>query len=75
VVFECLIFSECSFFKECPHPNEKQRLELGKKLTLESKQIKFWFQNRRTQMKVLYLKSYGFDSRVMIFMGMLWFLY
>ncbi|VYS70085.1 unnamed protein product [Arabidopsis thaliana] len=40
-----------SFFKECPHPNEKQRLELGKKLTLESKQIKFWFQNRRTQMK------------------------
>ncbi|KAL1198323.1 Homeobox-leucine zipper protein HDG7 [Cardamine amara subsp. amara] len=40
-----------SFFKECPHPNEKQRLELGKKLALESKQIKFWFQNRRTQMK------------------------
>ncbi|EOA14997.1 hypothetical protein CARUB_v10028346mg [Capsella rubella] len=40
-----------SFFKVCPHPNEKQRLELGKKLTLESKQIKFWFQNRRTQMK------------------------
>ncbi|CAA7059633.1 unnamed protein product [Microthlaspi erraticum] len=40
-----------SFFKECPHPNEKQRLELGSKLDLESKQIKFWFQNRRTQMK------------------------
>ncbi|XP_019095387.1 PREDICTED: homeobox-leucine zipper protein HDG7 isoform X2 [Camelina sativa] len=40
-----------SFFKVCPHPNEKQRLELGKKLTLEGKQIKFWFQNRRTQMK------------------------
>ncbi|CAN7139592.1 unnamed protein product [Brassica rapa subsp. narinosa] len=40
-----------SFFKVCPHPNEKQRLELGSKLSLESKQIKFWFQNRRTQMK------------------------
>ncbi|EOY23125.1 Homeobox-leucine zipper family protein / lipid-binding START domain-containing protein isoform 4 [Theobroma cacao] len=40
-----------SFFKECPHPDEKQRLELSRRLALESKQIKFWFQNRRTQMK------------------------
>ncbi|KAF8413120.1 hypothetical protein HHK36_001096 [Tetracentron sinense] len=40
-----------SLFKECPHPDEKQRLELGKKLCLESRQVKFWFQNRRTQMK------------------------
>ncbi|ESQ43310.1 hypothetical protein EUTSA_v10015677mg [Eutrema salsugineum] len=40
-----------SFFKVCPHPTEKQRRELGSKLALESKQIKFWFQNRRTQMK------------------------
>ncbi|KDP22311.1 hypothetical protein JCGZ_26142 [Jatropha curcas] len=39
------------FFKECPHPDEKQRLELSRRLGLESKQIKFWFQNRRTQMK------------------------
>ncbi|XP_048229112.1 homeobox-leucine zipper protein ANTHOCYANINLESS 2 isoform X2 [Ricinus communis] len=38
-------------FKECPHPDEKQRLELSRRLGLESKQIKFWFQNRRTQMK------------------------
>ncbi|KAK1392734.1 Homeobox-leucine zipper protein ANTHOCYANINLESS 2 [Heracleum sosnowskyi] len=38
-------------FKENPHPDEKQRLELGKRLTLENKQVKFWFQNRRTQMK------------------------
>ncbi|TYG52746.1 hypothetical protein ES288_D09G053500v1 [Gossypium darwinii] len=43
-----LIFS---FFKECPHPDEKQRRELSRRLALESKQIKFWFQNRRTQMK------------------------
>ncbi|GAV72495.1 Homeobox domain-containing protein/START domain-containing protein [Cephalotus follicularis] len=40
-----------NFFKECPHPDEKQRLELSRRLGLESKQIKFWFQNRRTQMK------------------------
>jgi hypothetical protein len=41
-----------SFFKECPHPDEKQRLDLSKRLGLENKQVKFWFQNRRTQMKV-----------------------
>ncbi|XP_024028635.1 homeobox-leucine zipper protein ANTHOCYANINLESS 2 isoform X2 [Morus notabilis] len=40
-----------AFFKECPHPDEKQRLELSKRLGLETKQVKFWFQNRRTQMK------------------------
>lgn len=40
-----------ALFKECPHPDEKQRLELSKRLCLESRQVKFWFQNRRTQMK------------------------
>ncbi|KAL1198143.1 Homeobox-leucine zipper protein ANTHOCYANINLESS 2 [Cardamine amara subsp. amara] len=40
-----------SMFKECPHPDEKQRLELSKRLSLETRQVKFWFQNRRTQMK------------------------
>lgn len=48
--FWCWVW--CSFFKECPHPDEKQRLELSKRLGLETKQVKFWFQNRRTQMKV-----------------------
>ncbi|XP_038905023.1 homeobox-leucine zipper protein ANTHOCYANINLESS 2-like isoform X2 [Benincasa hispida] len=40
-----------AMFKECPHPDEKQRLELSRRLSLETKQVKFWFQNRRTQMK------------------------
>ncbi|XP_019708739.1 homeobox-leucine zipper protein ROC8 [Elaeis guineensis] len=38
-------------FKECPHPDEKQRMQLSRDLGLEPRQIKFWFQNRRTQMK------------------------
>jgi len=51
-VFLGLSFIDFSFFKECPHPDEKQRLDLSKRLALENKQVKFWFQNRRTQMKV-----------------------
>ncbi|KAI3451346.1 hypothetical protein Pfo_008011 [Paulownia fortunei] len=39
------------FFKECPHPDENQRRELGTELGLDPKQIKFWFQNKRTQKK------------------------
>ncbi|XP_073127663.1 homeobox-leucine zipper protein ANTHOCYANINLESS 2-like isoform X2 [Henckelia pumila] len=39
-------------FKECPHPDEKQRMELSRRLCLVYRQVKFWFQNRRTQMKI-----------------------
>lgn len=40
-----------AMFKECPHPDEKTRLQLSRELHLAPRQIKFWFQNRRTQMK------------------------
>ena len=53
----CIFFKKnlvnfCSFFKECPHPDDKQRKELSRELGLEPLQVKFWFQNKRTQMKV-----------------------
>ncbi|CAA0820961.1 Homeobox-leucine zipper protein HDG11 [Striga hermonthica] len=38
-------------FRECPHPDEKTRNLLSRELGLHPRQIKFWFQNRRTQMK------------------------
>ncbi|KAI4298652.1 hypothetical protein L6164_032186 [Bauhinia variegata] len=40
-----------AFFRECPHPDDKQRKELSRELGLEPLQVKFWFQNKRTQMK------------------------
>ncbi|CAJ1925187.1 unnamed protein product [Sphenostylis stenocarpa] len=40
-----------AFFKQCPHPDDKQRKELSRDLGLEPLQVKFWFQNKRTQMK------------------------
>ncbi|PIN23476.1 Transcription factor PHOX2/ARIX, contains HOX domain [Handroanthus impetiginosus] len=41
-----------SFYKECPNPDEAQRQQLSRELGLEPRQIKFWFQNKRTQKKV-----------------------
>ncbi|XP_057480268.1 homeobox-leucine zipper protein HDG11-like [Actinidia eriantha] len=40
-----------AIFKDSQHPDEKQRLQLSRELGLAPRQIKFWFQNRRTQMK------------------------
>ncbi|XP_075480747.1 LOW QUALITY PROTEIN: homeobox-leucine zipper protein GLABRA 2 [Primulina tabacum] len=42
-----------ALFKESPHPDEKQRLHLSKNLGLHPRQVKFWFQNRRTQIKAI----------------------
>ncbi|CAJ2651004.1 unnamed protein product [Trifolium pratense] len=41
-----------AFFKRNAHPDERERKELGRRLGLEPSQIKFWFQNRRTGLKV-----------------------
>lgn len=41
-------------FKESPHPDERQRQQVSKQLGLSARQVKFWFQNRRTQIKVNY---------------------
>ncbi|CAN8260573.1 unnamed protein product [Cochlearia groenlandica] len=40
-----------AYFKECPHPEESQRQRLCRELNLEPGQVKFWFQNKRTQSK------------------------
>ncbi|XP_042460251.1 homeobox-leucine zipper protein ROC8-like [Zingiber officinale] len=40
-----------------PHPDDKQRARLSRELGLDSRQIKFWFQNRRTLMKAHNEKS------------------
>ncbi|CAD6262650.1 unnamed protein product [Miscanthus lutarioriparius] len=40
-----------AMFKEFPHPDEKQRAQLSRQLGLEPQQVKFWFQNRRTNAK------------------------
>ncbi|GFP82392.1 homeobox-leucine zipper protein roc8 [Phtheirospermum japonicum] len=40
-----------AFYKECPHPDKNQRQQLSRELGLDPKQIKFWFQNKRTQIK------------------------
>ncbi|XP_069145711.1 homeobox-leucine zipper protein ROC8-like [Solanum lycopersicum] len=40
-----------AFFNKCPHPDEDQQKQLAREAGLDHKQVKFWFQNKRTQTK------------------------
>ncbi|XP_017238837.1 homeobox-leucine zipper protein ROC7-like [Daucus carota subsp. sativus] len=46
-----------SFFQIRQHPGHEERRRLSHDLGLEPSQVKFWFQNKRTQMKVLQDKN------------------
>ena len=50
-----MVWISCRSFKECPHPDDKQRNQLSRELGLAPRQIKFLFQNRRTQLNVMCL--------------------
>ncbi|KAE9594845.1 hypothetical protein Lal_00013305 [Lupinus albus] len=39
------------FFKQQSSPNDHQRRQIAEELKLEPRQIKFWFQNKRTKKK------------------------
>ncbi|KAJ0705509.1 putative transcription factor & lipid binding HD-SAD family [Helianthus annuus] len=39
------------FFNKNSHPTEKERFEIANKLNITIKKVKFWFQNKRTQLK------------------------
>lgn len=40
------------FYQECPHPDADQRRMIASNIGLTPSQIKFWFQNKGTQIKV-----------------------
>ncbi|KAJ3696015.1 hypothetical protein LUZ60_001392 [Juncus effusus] len=39
------------FFNKCAHPDEKQRRSLSREVSMTPQQVKFWFQNKRNQVK------------------------
>ncbi|KAL6570672.1 Homeobox-leucine zipper protein MERISTEM L1 [Orobanche gracilis] len=51
------------FFKDCPHPDNKQRIELSQDLEMDPLQVKFWFQNKRTQMKMKHERQQNTNLR------------
>lgn len=57
----------CRMFKECTCPDANQRIILGKKLNMDSQQVKYWFQNRRMKMKVRSLKLFLNTHLFMVF--------
>ncbi|CAE6190639.1 unnamed protein product [Arabidopsis arenosa] len=52
-----VFFSDYKLFKENPHLDDEKRLRLSKELGLSPLQVKFWFQNKRTQIKLDRLRS------------------
>ncbi|KAK7399839.1 hypothetical protein VNO78_11032 [Psophocarpus tetragonolobus] len=40
-------------FKQCTHPNETQGWQIGEELGLDPQQVKFWFQNKKTQLRTI----------------------
>ncbi|KQJ84100.1 hypothetical protein BRADI_5g18717v3 [Brachypodium distachyon] len=52
-----------ALFDKCPHPDEMQRAELSRRLFLDPSQVKFWFQNRRTQTKAKLVRDENVQLR------------
>uniref|UniRef100_A0ACD5W541 Uncharacterized protein n=1 Tax=Avena sativa TaxID=4498 RepID=A0ACD5W541_AVESA len=52
------------FFIICAHPNEFQRRELSGTTGLTTQQVKYWFQNKRTQVKNLREKEETYRLKV-----------
>ncbi|GFP79539.1 homeobox-leucine zipper protein roc7, partial [Phtheirospermum japonicum] len=51
------------FFRDCPHPDNKQRVELSQVVGIDPLQVKFWFQNKRTQMKTKHERQQNTNLR------------
>ncbi|RLM74725.1 hypothetical protein C2845_PM15G05050 [Panicum miliaceum] len=49
-----------SLYQRCAHPDDSMRKELGVRIGLDARQVKFWFQNRRTKIKV---KAIGDENK------------
>jgi len=44
-------------FKKCPHPDENKRRQINTELGLNLNQVKFWFQNKKTRLMVVFFFS------------------
>ncbi|KAL3652645.1 Homeobox-leucine zipper protein roc7 [Castilleja foliolosa] len=51
------------FFRDCPHPDNIQRAELSQGIGIDPLQVKFWFQNKRTQLKTKHERQQNTNLR------------